>query len=151
MLNGDIQDIRTDMYDGFKELTTITNDDIEIINDAETLWQAIEGEIKTPYGVIDGVNLENYGCRIWSLIGTPLTGLIFREAKSYISELADKYEEVDSFTKIDIISYGRKYIKIIIEVDSVYGFFEGTTHVVSDIEKSFTERENTDIIKSSGY
>jgi len=146
MPEGDIQDLRTDMYDGFWEKTTVDKDDIEMISDAEALWQAIEGEIKTPYGVIDGVGLETYGCRIWNLLGSPLDGLLLREAESHIRDIQDKYEEVNLFTKIRVIPYGRAYVKIEVDVDSIYGRFTGVSHIAMDIINSFTTREKPNII-----
>lgn len=146
----DTLDFSTEMYEGFNELTYIINEsDIEMIGDAEALWQAIEGEIKTPLGVIKGIGQENYGCRIWELLGQGLTNLEVRTAESFVGQLAYNYQiEVNQFTEVKVTPYGREYLRVDVTVDSIYGIFTGVTHIAVHIRNPIRNRERPNIIKT---
>lgn len=143
MPEGDIRDLLTDIYKGYSEFTYIDdNKDIEMIIDAEVLWQAIEGEIKTPLGTVRGKDTENYGCRLWSLIGTNLNNLSLKTAKYYVEEVSHHYpNEVYSFPVIDVIAPTRDTLEIRIVVDSIYGKFTGVTHLKQGEQPYYPSRD----------
>lgn len=119
----------------FEEWTVIIDDDIIIIEDVEALWQGIVGCLHTPQGYIDGVTLENYGCKLLSLRGMNLSYEIAELAKVYIRETIPQYQGyVIDFPKIEITTpkeniHDRFTMKIYIEVDSVFGRFSRTTFI----------------------
>lgn len=147
----DILDFRTDKYEGFLELTYIKDEnDIEMVADAAALWMAIEGEICTPLGVVKGIGQENYGCRIWELLGQRLTKMEIETARTFVSQLQYNYPtEVYSFTEVLVTPFGRAYLRIDVTVDSIYGSFTGVTHVAIPIKSPIRTREKANIIKTT--
>jgi hypothetical protein len=121
-----IQDMETNVVDSYMEYTKIRGSvELSEITDKHALWQGICGEIKTPIGECQGVNMETYGCDIWKILGQNLTPLLVDQAKFYIKELAPKYKEVTNMEVTDITEYQQGKIKLTVYVESIFGVTEG--------------------------
>jgi len=143
---GEIQDLLTDINDDeeldyftnvhdYHETTVIENNDIYYLNDAEALWAAIVGVLKTEVGVVDGVGLERYGSRLLSLVGEYTSGFSADLAKVYIRETIPQFQGyVLAFPEIKVFeptpSTSERMTMIIqITVDSVFGRFTRTLYI----------------------
>ena len=105
-------------------------DDLWLISNEECLWQCIVGEIKTPYGdLANSIGQSTYGCKIWTLIGEPLDSLVIKEYESYIIETCLKYPEVNNVIKIETEIGDRDSLLTFLTIDSIYGVFDGITHI----------------------
>lgn len=139
MAEGTIQNILTDLNNdiyveganNFNEEVLIIDNDIQIITDQHALWDGIQGCIKTPLGVIDGVGLERYGCRFLQLRGQQLNNLLIELGITYIREdvLPQFVDYVYDFTDITINQDDRFTIGVHIEVDSIFGPFKRSTYI----------------------
>lgn len=130
MITISIQDLYTDInvdddirIPGFHEVTLIIDNDIQIINNEEALWQGFKGEVLTPLGVIDGVGMENYGCRLLETRGMPLTDLIIQLQNTYIRALIQKYPQINDIPKIRTFVDRHRVLKVCF-LDTIYGQFE---------------------------
>lgn len=105
-------------------------DDLWMISNEECLWQCIVGEIKTPYGSLDNsIGQAEYGCRIWTLVGENIDSLLIKQYESYIVETCLKYPEVNNVIKIETQIGDRDSLLTYITIDSIYGVFDGITHI----------------------
>lgn len=122
---GLIQDIVTDSLDGYYENTYCNGTDLLLCKEQAALWQGFSGEIKTRPGECSGVEQENFGCRIFLIIGQPLTDLVMIQAEFYIHELTPKYEEIKD-VKIQSARYMKTgQLKMSIFVESIFGPIKG--------------------------
>ena len=143
---GDIQDLLTDICDDenlehfinvhdYHETTVIENNDILYLNDVEALWAAIVGVLKTEVGTVDGVNLENYGSRLLSLIGENTSWFNAELAKVYIKETIPQFQGyVLDFPSIEIYeptpeTSDRRTMIIKLTVNSIFGKFTRTFYI----------------------
>lgn len=113
----------------FNEETVIISDDIQILHNQEALWQGIVGVLHTPIGVVDGVGMENYGSKILELRGQKVDYHTAELAKLYIQQTKSQFQGyVNDFSKIIVKvpkdENSRYTMRIDIEVDSVFGFFD---------------------------
>lgn len=129
--NPDIIDFETKKnQQHFLEKTKLRCDDLWLIANEECLWQCIVGEIKTPYRNLENsIGQADYGCKIWFLIGEPLDSLVIKEYESYIIETCLKYPEVNNVIGIDIKVGDNDSLFTYITIDSIYGTFDGVTHI----------------------
>lgn len=124
-------------------------DDLWLISNEECLWQAIVGEIKTPYGDLsNSIGQADYGCKIWSLIGEPLDSLVVKEYESYIVETCLKYPEVNNVLKIETKIGERDSVLSFITIDSIYGTFDGVTHIPMALPTEKDWRPAKDVLVS---
>jgi phage baseplate assembly protein W len=99
-----IEDIQMKIDDQGNEYTEIKGSDLVMCQDAYALWQAFEGELKTPLGACKGWMTTNYGSRLPQLIGSNLTfDILEPEVKDMIVETAGHYSQIGD-VEIDINS-----------------------------------------------
>lgn len=129
--NADIIDYLTKKdQQHFLEKTDLKCNDLWLISNEECLWQCIVGEIKTPYGDLENsIGQETYGCKIWDLMGAPLDSLVIKEYESYLIETCLKYPEVNNVIKIETEIGERDSLLTFLTIDSIYGVFDGVTHI----------------------
>ena len=126
--DGDISDILTDLHpEGWGEKTDFSHcdGDITIVNDEETLWQALIGEIKTPYGVLPSVGQSEYGCHIWDLMGDNMDAFFYEEFRNDIEEMCKAYPQINKVVDIDLRVGDKGSLSVELTVDSIYGKFNG--------------------------
>ena len=131
--NADLLDFRTEMDQrSFYERSDFNPcRDLWMISDEECLWQAIVGEIKTPYRALaNSIGQLNYGCEIWSLMGQNVDHLLVKEFEHYIIQTCLKYPEVNNVTNINT-KIGEESGSFLCEItiDSIYGVFNGVTRI----------------------
>lgn len=138
-----IQDLLVDLSDDvfvegaidFEHITVVKNDDIDIIENQEALWQCIVNVLSTPLGYIDGVTLEKFGSKLLTLRGMNVNYHITELAKVYINETIPQFEgRVYSFPRIEITTSKpspkhRFTMKIEMSVDSIYGPFTRSFYI----------------------
>ena len=119
-----INDLYVDITeDGYHEYTIIQENDIVLIPEAEALWQGFKHEALCPLGVIDGVGMENYGCRLLETRGMPLNDLLIELQNTYIRQLVPKYSQIHSIPKIRSFVDRHRVYKVCF-LDTIYGSFE---------------------------
>jgi phage baseplate assembly protein W len=92
------EDLLMTIYDDYEEKTTVAVNEISLTGGVYTLWQTIEGELKTKLGEVDCETFRNYGSRLHELLGQPMTELLNREIEYYVELVMDNYPEVESWT-----------------------------------------------------
>lgn len=140
-LEGDIQDFLTDIGEtSWHEIIDFENceDDISLVTDAEALWQAFEGELKTPYGVIDTPGQSTYGSEIWSAFGQQLTTMLINKMTMFINEQAAEYPEINNVLDASFRqTKDHNQLQVAIELDTIYGTFTGYTRLIKNPELQF--------------
>lgn len=130
--NADMVDFKTrkDQLHFYEKNSFEPCDDLWFISNEEALWQCIVGEIKTPYGDLrNSIGQATYGCHIWEMIGEPVDSLNIKTYESYIIETCLKYPEVNNVIDIETKIGDRNAYLTKITIDSIYGVFDGITHI----------------------
>lgn len=92
------EDLLMTIYHDYEEETTIVVNDIDLTSGTYTLWQTIEGELKTKLGEVDCETFANYGSRLHELLGQQMTSLLNREVEYFVELVMNNYPEVDSWS-----------------------------------------------------
>ena len=129
--SNDLVDILTDMDDlSWFEKTGWKCQDLWMVTDAESLWQAIVGEIKTPKGALsDVVGQRNYGSEIWNFIGDTIDSIVISEIEHYFIKKCLEYKEVNNVVSINTFIGEDSGIYITANIDSIYGNFNGDMRI----------------------
>lgn len=129
--NPDMVDFRTKMDQRhFYEKTDYPCDDLWLIANEECLWQCLVGEIKTPFRALsNSVGQQNYGCKIWDLMGENIDSLLVKEFESLIIETCLKYSEVRNVININTKIGSLDSFLVEITIDSIYGTFDGVMRI----------------------
>jgi phage baseplate assembly protein W len=91
------EDIKMDIYHNYEEVTQVVAEDITLTTDTYTLWQAIEGELKTKLGEVDAEAFEGYGSRLHELLGQPMSDLLHKEVEYFVELVMDNYDNIESW------------------------------------------------------
>ena len=149
--NADIIDIITkkDQLHFYEKTNFDPCQDIWLISNEECLWQAIVGEIKTPYGLLsNSIGQNTYGCRIWDLVGENIDSLVVKEFEADIIETCLKYPEVKNVIDIDTKVGDNDAFLCTITIDSIYGVFDGVTHIPLAYPSNKVWKSSTNLFQS---
>lgn len=91
------EDLMMTIYHNYEEVTRITVNDVSLTGGTYTLWQTIEGELKTRLGEVRAEAFANYGSRLHELLGQQMTDFINKEVEYYVELVMQNYPEVDSW------------------------------------------------------
>jgi phage baseplate assembly protein W len=120
-----IEDIKMRIdNNSFYEYTMNRGSDLLFCQNNYALWQAFEGELKTPLGECRGINLvNNYGSRLYTLIGENIDYMSTpSEVQGMIQEVANRYTEIKSVnTNIDPDEWSKGIISVKITLVTIFG------------------------------
>lgn len=129
----EVNDLLTDLYPcedncyhqgavDYHEHIIIKNNDIEYVTDLYAVARGIIAVLKTRIGEIDGVGMENFGCRLLELRGVPLNHNVTDLAKTYINQIIPQFKgRVINFSDIKIKTVDKSKMQIQLTALTVYG------------------------------
>lgn len=98
-----------DQYGVYDIQFNTNTDDLEIVEDLESLKNAIIITVLTRFNEIPVWLYDDYGCRVHELIKANMTSLTVHKIKSYITQSLNKMHRVKTVDDIQIKSHDKKY------------------------------------------
>jgi hypothetical protein len=117
----EINDLQTWVNRDYWEYTKIRGSDFLNIEDQEALQQAVIGELKTRQGTCYGVGLEDYGSKLYQILGQNIDDLVVKEVQDYVKDVANKYSQINSISIEELITYSDGSVDMKITIDSIFG------------------------------
>jgi hypothetical protein len=116
------EDIKMRIEDDFDEYTRIRGSDVVMCQDAYAIFQAYEGEVKTPIGECTGWGMAKYGSRIYQILGTNFTDVLKTEVVSMLVEVGKKYPEINSVSvEVDDDEWQKGHLSALVTLDTAFG------------------------------
>jgi phage baseplate assembly protein W len=117
-----IRDIEMKITNDYCEYTEMAGSDFRVCDDAKTLWQAFEGELKTKQGECHGIGMLNYGSRLHEFLGENLNEFSHDEVKFVVEEVSKRYIEIrDIEVDFTSIKFKKGTINMQITITSLFG------------------------------
>ena len=117
-----LKDVEMRIDNDWWEYSKTIGSDLRMCEDNYAIWQALEGELKTQQGSVRGIGLENYGSRLYTLLGENFSVYTPQEAETMVKEVSARYRDIlDTKVSTDQIAWDQGLFKCKIIITTNFG------------------------------